>query len=232
MMTHCRRHTRWLSIGLVVLFLGSIPPALAYGESYIAGQFGVTFPQSLSDGKITTPGFAVLSISDQALKSSLMGGVKLGFYLPQIRWFGFETEVFYTTPHIKQQSITFKGPGGSATADFQGLHNRVITWAPVNVMFRYHKTRLQPYIGIGPGIFFARIKDPSVTSGDNTQSSNWRIGVNAQAGLRYYITRHWTMFGEYKFNYARFDYKNTPNLFGFKADYTAHIVALGLSYHF
>jgi hypothetical protein len=40
------------------------------------------------------------------------------------------------------------------------------------------------------------------------------------------------MFGEYKFNYARFDYKDTPNLFGFKADYTAHIVAFGLSYHF
>lgn len=227
-----RWHNRWLSIGLIVLLLGGMPPALAYGESYIAGQFGVTFPQSLSDGNITTPGFAALAISDQALKSSLMGGVKLGFYLPQIRWFGFETEVFYTTPHITQQAFTFKGPGGSITVDFQGLSNRVITWAPVNVMFRYHKTRLQPYIGIGPGIFFARIKDPSVTSGDNTQSSNWRIGVNAQAGLRYYITRHWTMFGEYKFNYARFDYKDTPNLFGFKADYTAHIVALGVSYHF
>ncbi|MGQ0812696.1 MAG: outer membrane protein [Nitrospiraceae bacterium] len=204
----------------------------AYAETYIGGQFGVTFPGNLSNGQVTTPGFGALTLSDQELSNSLMWGLKAGHYFTALRWFGVEAEFFYTTPHVKQQPLTFKGPGGNAIVDSQGLYHRVMTFAPINLMFRYHKTRLQPYFGIGPGIFFARIKDPAITSGDNSQSSNGKLGLNMQVGARYYITRRWAAFGEYKFNYARFDYKDTPNLFGFKADYSAHIFGFGISYHF
>ncbi len=37
----------------------------AYAESYVAGQFGVTLPQSLSNGTVTQDGFGGLDISDQ-----------------------------------------------------------------------------------------------------------------------------------------------------------------------
>lgn len=232
-MTRLRTHilSCLAAVGLMAMatVLGQ---SLAYGEAYIGGQLGVTLPGDLSGVNITTPGFTTLSLSDQDLQKSLMGGFKAGFYLPRIRWFGLESEIFYTTPHIKQQQLTFKGPGGTASTNFAGLNHHVLTVAPINFMFRYHKTRLQPYVGIGPGIFFARIKDPSITSGDNTQSSNWKIGLNSQAGLRYYITRHWAMSGELKYTYAPMNYQDTTNLFGFKANYSALTFAFGLSYHF
>ena len=85
----------------------------AYAESYVAGQFGVTFPQSLSNVKLTQDGFGGLSSSDLSLKSSLMGGIKLGHFFSRARWLGIETELFYTTPHIKDQPVTISGPGGS-----------------------------------------------------------------------------------------------------------------------
>jgi opacity protein-like surface antigen len=219
--------TAVLALSPSVLFVPS-----AYGEAYIGAQFGVTLPQSLSNGQLNSAGVLPADISNQALKSSLMGGVKLGFYLPQARWFGLETEAFYTTPNIKQQTVTFSNSQGSASVELPGLYQRVITWAPVNFMFRYPKTRLQPYIGIGPGIFFGQITDPSVTSGNNTQSSNWKIGLNSQAGLRYYITRQWAVSGEAKYNYVQMSYQDTANLFGFKANYSALIFAFGVSYHF
>ncbi len=50
----------------------------AYAESYVAGQIGVTLPQSLNNGKVTQDGFGGLDISDQSLKSSAMVGAKLG----------------------------------------------------------------------------------------------------------------------------------------------------------
>ncbi|HXV67900.1 MAG TPA: outer membrane beta-barrel protein [Nitrospira sp.] len=211
----------------------------AYGETYVAGQIGVTLPSvvggGLGQGDLTgvfTPGS---TISEQSLDNSILYGAKIGHYFRAIPWFGIEFEVYNSTPHIKQQPITFSGPSGPVgTAEFPGLNFRVLTVAPANLTFRYRKWRVQPYVAFGPGVFFARIKDPSLSS-DNTQSST-SIGLNAQGGVRYYITRHLAVFGEAKFNYARFSFDETPpgafNLFGFDSTYKMFHASFGLSFHF
>lgn len=228
-------------------------------ESYVAGQFGATFPgNGLSDGDLTSTSATVPSgtytipsgatISDQSLKTSFMVGGKIGHYFSRARWFGLEAEIFYSTPHIKQQDITIRSDtpitftpsgGGSSTpvaneftaVGVQGAHFSVLTIAPLNLMFRYPGNRLQPYIGIGPGIFIARIKDPSITQGDDSQSST-KLGLNTLIGVRYFLTRHLSAFAEGKYNYVRFDFEENPNFFGFEATYTPITAALGVSYHF
>ena len=230
----------------------------AYAESYVAGQLGATFPgNGLSNGDLTTttvpfstgtltiPGGT--TVSDQSLNTSFMVGGKIGHYFSRARWFGLEAEIFFSTPHIKQQNITFRSDapitftpsGGPSTplgneftaAGVQGTNFSVLTIAPFNLMFRYPGNRLQPYIGIGPGIFIARIKDPSVTQGDNSQSST-KLGLNTLIGVRYFITRRVSAFAEGKYNYVRFNFEENPNFFGFNATYTPINVALGISYHF
>ena len=220
------------SLLIALMIHAALVPSATYAESYVAGQFGVTFPQSLSNVKLTQDGFGGLSSSDLSLKSSLMGGIKLGHYFARARWLGIETELFYTTPHIKDQNATISGPGGSLPlGQVSGEHNRIVTWAPMNLVLRYHKTRLQPYVAIGPGIFFATRKD--ATGG--TQSGT-AIGLNSQVGVRYYITRNWTVFGEGKYNLARIGYTSRdsdPNAaLGYRATYSAFIFSVGLSYHF
>ena len=205
----------------------------AYAESYVAGQFGVTLPQSLSNGTVTQDGLGGLDISDQPLKNSAMVGAKLGHYFTRARWMGIETGVSYTTPHVEQGSITFSGPGGSASSPtLSGLSQRIITW-DIDVIFRYPGYRLQPYIGIGPSFYFAELKGPTAPPGQSATS----IGFNVEGGLRYYITRNWALFGEGKYNYARMDYSSNhsdPNAdpFGFRATYSAVGLSLGVSYHF
>jgi opacity protein-like surface antigen len=211
-----------------------------YAETYVAGQFGVTLPSigsGLSNNDLTGIFIPGATVSDQALTSSILYGGKVGHYFTSVPWFGLEAEAYNTTPHIKQQSLEFFAPSGASvgSADVTGANFRVLTLAPLNVTFRYHKTRLQPYIAIGPGIFLARLKDPALTS-DNTQSDT-AFGLNAQAGLRYYITRQFTVFAEGKFNHARFNFSETPpgpsfNLFGFTSTYNMFHVAFGLSYNF
>jgi hypothetical protein len=214
--------------------------SVTYAETYIAGQFGVTLPSvvggGLGQGDLTgqfiNPGSMV---SEQSLEKSILYGGKIGHYFKALPWLGLELEVYNTTPHIKQQSLTFTAPSGAVSPpiDFPGLNFRVLTIAP-NLTFRYHKSRLQPYVAVGPGIFLAHIKDPSLTS-DNTQSSV-SIGVNAAGGIRYYITRNLAIFGEGKFNYARLSFAETPpgvfNLFGFDATYMMFHAVGGLSIHF
>jgi opacity protein-like surface antigen len=235
----------------------------AQAESYVAGQFGATFPgNGLSNGDLTstsapyqngatsgTVNFPSGStVDDQSLKTSFMLGGKIGHYFSKARWLGLEAEIFYSTPHIKQQDITFRsgtpftftpsggGPntslGNELTAvGIPGANFHVLTIAPFNLMFRYPGNRLQPYIGIGPGIFIARIKDPSITQGDNSQSST-KLGLNTLIGVRYFLTRHVSAFAEGKYNYVRFDFAENPNFFGFNATYTPINVAFGVSYHF
>jgi opacity protein-like surface antigen len=206
---------------------------LAYAESYVAGQFGATFPQSLSNGRATQDGIGGLDISDQSLKSSAMVGAKLGHYFTKARWLGIETGVSYTTPHIEQGSLTFSGPGGSLTfPGLAGVHQRIITW-DTDVIFRYPGYRLQPYIGIGPSFYFAELKGPDAPPGQSATS----IGFNAEGGVQYYLTRQWTLFGEGKYNYARMNYSSNhsdsnADPFGFRATYSAFILSIGIGYHF
>ena len=126
-------------------------PSAANAESYVAGQFGVTLPQSLSNGKVTQDGFGGLDLSDQPLKSSAMVGAKLGHYFSKARWLGIETGLSYTTPNIKEGSLTFSGPGGppQTVTGLAGVSQRIVIW-DTDVIFRYPGYRLQPYIGIGP----------------------------------------------------------------------------------
>ncbi len=213
----------------IVLFLPQ-----AYAETYVAGQFGVTLPQSLTHDKVTQDGFGGLDFSDQPLKSSAMMGAKLGHYFTRARWLGIETGLSYTTPHVKEGTLTFTGPGGppKTSGMLSGLSQRVITW-DIDVIFRYPGYRLQPYIGIGPSLFFASLKGPDAPPGQSATT----IGMNAELGARYYITRSWALFGEGQFHRARLGYISNDNNaaadpFGFRATYSAFTLSLGVSYHF
>jgi opacity protein-like surface antigen len=219
---------------LAVLAPHAFKPSVAQAETYVAGKFGVTFPQSLSGGVTTQEGIGGLDMSDQPLKNSLNVGAKLGHYFSRAKWLGIETGLSYTTPHIKEGSITFTGPGGSLNSGtLPGVHQRMIIWEVATFLIRYPGNRLQPYIGVGPALFFGTLKGPSAPPGQSGTS----IGFNAEAGLRYFLTRRWALFGEGTYNRARMSYSsNDSNAnadpFGFRATYSAFTLNIGVSYHF
>jgi opacity protein-like surface antigen len=229
-----RRITVIVAASVLAMTSQSAIPSMAGAESYVGGTFGVTFPQSLSSGVTTQEGIGGLDLSDQPLKNSLNFSVKLGHYFSRAKWLGVETGVSYTTPHIKEGPLTFSGPGGSLTVGpLSGVHQRVIIWNVASLMLRYPGHRLQPYIGVGPALFFASLKGPGAPPGQSATA----IGLNAEAGVRYFMTRHWAVFGEGTYNRARLAYTSNDqdpaaDPFGFRATYSALTVSIGLSYHF
>jgi len=207
----------------------------AYAETYVAGQLGMTFPQALSGGDVTQHGIGGLTISsDQPLKNSLMLGAKFGHYFAKARWVGIETGLSFANPHVKEGSLTLSGPGGSATFNgLSGLSHRMIIWDVATLMFRYPGYRLQPYVGIGPALFLAKLSGPDAPPGQSATA----IGLNAEIGARYYITRRWALFGEGQYHRARLGYisnddDSAADPFGFRATYSALTLSLGVSYHF
>jgi hypothetical protein len=232
-----RRFAGYIAVAILLTFLAPIVLYMlqAYAETYVAGQFGATFPQSLRDGKATQDSIGGLDLSDQPLKDSLSLGGKLGHYFTRARWIGVETGVSYSTPHIKEGSLTFTGPGGSATiGGLSGVHQRMIIWDVVTLMIRYPGYRLQPYVGIGPSLFFATLKGPTAPPGQSAMG----IGLNGEIGARYYITRNWALFGEGQYHlaphlgYISNDSNPAADPFGFRATYSAFTVSLGVSYSF
>jgi opacity protein-like surface antigen len=168
-------------------------------------------------------------LSDHSLQTSLAYGAKVGHYFDRLPWLGMELEVFNAHPHIKQQDVTITAPppGGSITFLSPGATIRMTTLA-FNVLARYPGKHFQPYAGVGLGVFFARLHDKAVGA---SQSSTTE-GLNTQLGLRYLVTDRVFAFGEWKFNYVRTNFNQTPALFGFDATYTARNFMFGVGYNF
>lgn len=224
---HRLAHSLVLVAGLVLLLTLFSTPQAAQAESYVAGQLGYTLQTDLSSGHTMTPGFSSLALSDIALKDAMLYGGKIGHYFAHAPWLGLELDIYNSTPHLKGQDTTFTGPGGSTTIPLPGAYQRVLTIAPT-LMLRYPGKRLQPYLGIGPGVFLGRIKD-SVT-GDSQSST--RVGLHALLGVNYFLTPHVAVFTEGKIDYAKFSYGDEANLFGFTATYLAQHITFGVGYHF
>jgi opacity protein-like surface antigen len=216
-----------VAVGVLWLTLFSRP---VQAEMYVAGQGGVSIPNRFSN-LVGVDGNAGFTVSDLSLQNSFIYGGKLGYYFDSMKWLGVETEVFNSTPHIKQQTATVSAGGVSVTGTLIGQSLRVLNWAPVNVVVRYQMGQFEPYAGVGMGVFFANIKDGG--SGESSSSTN--VGLNTQLGLRYLVTKHVSLFGEWKYNRASFNFSSsspTQETGGIKGDYSAHILAFGVGYHF
>ena len=208
-------------VGSLVLAMALLFPFSAFAEFYGGIMGGYAMPNKYTDRTNTVNGVE-FSEADAPLENSFMVGGKVGYYLPNLRWLGFETEVFYTNPGF---SLWDEDGQERIDGDMD-----VITWAQ-NVVVRYPGQRFQPYAGVGVGIFFTDVDydQYSWDGGDITP------GLNMLAGLRVLLTEHIALFGEYKYIYTRMsnDYDEIDGeSIEAKGDYSSNIVAVGLSYHF
>ena len=109
--------------------------------------------------------------------------------------------------------------------DKEGRHYYDDNWSPED---ENRRCPLQVYGGVGPAIFFAETSNQFGRSGDNGE-----VGVNALAGMKYFVHRNVALFGEYKFNYAGFDFtQNQGTTAGIQGNYKASHFVGGLAVHF
>jgi len=194
------------------------PETQSATERYVAVFGGASLSQSFT--KVHGTGEdASIKFSNLSLKETGIGGLKLGFSPSTAKWMAIETELFYSSPHIKQQNITATG-SITGTDSFPGAHIRMATWA-INWILRYPGEWIQPYAGAGLGIFWGRISD-------TPSSSDTSPGLNALAGVRVKMGQHLIAFSEYKYNRASFDFSNAD----FHVLYQAHYVVGGLGWSF
>lgn len=218
-------------------------------ETYVSGFVGYTFEGALADVNVGGN-----SMPDRNLADSVVYGGKLGhFFGNRLDWLGVEMEAHNTTPHAEQHGQT---PGSHlrVTTLAFNLIGRLdfackmktkrtemrtekqpgpgATERNVRYETRYEREfcRLQPYGGVGLGIFFANLSN---IDGRNISSSDNAVpGLNLLGGVRYFFTEHVALFGEYKYNRATFDFGNGAGFASIKTDFHNNHLVGGLSYHF
>lgn len=225
------KHLTHYLLPLAVSLLVSLwsPSAFAHDEVvYFSGQLGASLP---SFSNINWTGSYTTGSTTESFdaSNSLLYGFKMGMYAKR-DFLGIETEVFQTNPNFKQQRVFVNDPAGPTLDNLPGRNARVTTWA-LNLILRVPVTeRWQVYAGVGPAIFFSRLRSDGFT-----QTSN-RPGLNTQLGLNYFLTSQVSLFGEWKFNKTRFHYDTAGDLAanhvaGFNADYSVHNIVFGITYH-
>jgi opacity protein-like surface antigen len=108
------------------------------------------------------------------------------------------------------------------------------------VMLRYPADRLQPYIGVGAGVFFTDTKVDIQLAGQNKNFSDTAIdfGLDTRVGLAWRLFRRFAVFGEYRFTYFEADYSDkiesggTESDVNIEIDNKVHSFLLGISYRF
>ena len=225
----------WMLACISILWFGAVEAA--HAETYISGMVGYTLAQDTTKGRVVDPANVGLpsgtTISNVDLNNSFMYGAKLGHYFNSTPWLGVEIESFTTTPHRPAQRLTLNAPGvGTIQQDEPGATNRIVFVSP-NLVMRYQAGSFEPYVGIGPGVFFLHQKQLTASGTDYSQSST-RFGLNTQVGLRYRMTEHVSLFGEWKYSYARINLSGQAdvNHFGINAGINLHHFIFGVGYHF
>jgi opacity protein-like surface antigen len=200
-----------------------IRPTLARGGMFADVYFGASMPQD-EDLHMRSSAFGVVAESTDAdvnYDASFTFGARVGYWSKSRLWLGFAMDVSYFKMDSDKKDITLY---------------------PISTLFmlRLPKHRFQPYVGIGPALFFSKMKftvDLSELSSGGTgtfDDTSFDVGLDTRAGLAVAWYRNTGIFAEYRFTHHSAEYNDT--LAGVKVDVetdsNTHHLMVGISYRF
>ena len=170
------------------------------GEFYFGGFAGVSLVNSAnwSFEPIRNPNGLETQTAAKNVKTDPgpVGGVKVGYFLDSIPYLGFEGEGSIASNNRPKQQVTVKPPISNAPVYTQEQGNLIWTMA-LHIVGRYGFLpdqevpfgRLQPYVGIGPGV--------GVLYFQNDSAKNFSL--DTEVGVRYYFTKNIAALVEFKY---------------------------------
>ncbi len=137
-------------------------------------------------------------------------------------WYGGGQVRFYPSRYF-----AFEGSADYRRNDFGDT--RVHSY-PVQVsalIYPLGTTRLAPFVLGGGGWYYSTVKGPG--GFDDTQN---RFGFHAGGGLQFFLNRHWSIDGTYRYIWLEKVESKDQNVVDKKFDDNGHMVTIGLNFHF
>jgi opacity protein-like surface antigen len=200
-----------LSSILAVLTLASPAAAEWFADGYIGAAL-------TAKDDITFKTFNVERTQDANFRSSAVWGLRLGRWFETLPWLGLAVDVSY-----------FR-----ATKDLQVFPLSALAMVRYGFLRdeEFKEGRLQPYAGLGPGLFISNVD--GTLGFQKASDTSVDIGLDTRAGLAYRFEGNWAAFIEYRFTHVSPTYDVQPFGGTVPADTTlntSHFL-LGLSYRF
>lgn len=197
---------------VAVIFLAitlAVLPGVASSAMWVGGQIGGNFP---ADVDLNVKAFGVTGSQAARIENSVMGGVTVGYdFINQgflgyawpdwMKYFSFATDFTYNRYDIRgpNSGSWVPGPGArlegfNATLSFLFI-GKVGFFPDSEVPFG----RLQPYVGVGPGILFSGLNLTKVGLQDRSSAD---ICLVTEAGLRFMALKNVSLDAAFRYRYA------------------------------
>jgi opacity protein-like surface antigen len=200
-----------LSIVLVLAALASPASAEWFADGYVGASL-------TSKDEITFTTFRVERHQDVDYKSSAIFGLRFGRWFDGLPWLGVAVDgsYFRASKDVQVFPIT-----GLVMARYGLLKDE-----------EFKEGRLQPYAGIGGGLFISNLDGTiGFVEGSDTSAD---MGLDVRLGIAYRVESNWAAFFEYRFTHVSPTYTIEPFGGSTPADTTLNTnhFLLGLSYRF
>lgn len=195
--------TRTTLFGVALLMLGlpTMVPTVVSAEGFIDLYGGVASTQD-ADVSVEerSPFFAPAEVSRNVdFDTSITFGGRLGYWSESVPWLGVALDV-----------STFRAEGKDVDiAVFPVSALLMVRW-PLLTSEEFPKGQLQPYVGVGPGLFISDFEvdfRPTVAEKVSEWIVDVDVGLDARAGLAWQIHRHFALFGEYRFTHVNLEFE-------------------------
>ena len=203
---------RSLVLAFVIAFLAPLPCSAEW--SFDIGIGGAFTDDPDLDGKLESPPTSASTEDDidASLTLSFRG----------VNWF---------------EGLDFLGVGiGSSIFHMDGdvIESNIVGNISPLLMFRLPTENVQPYAGIGPGLFISAIDSYSVTGGgSDIEDISFDVGVDFCTGVLFLPSDTFGIFLEYRFTYFEPDYKDRISASSttdeIEAEFGTHFLMFGFS---
>jgi len=202
---------RWILLAVALLIL--VVPATASAE-WFAGFYLGGAVTTKEDIKFDLFGTQVTQELDTG--GSITVGARAGYWLAQFPWLGFAVDASYFSPAT--DIITFP------------LTALVMARYPLLKDDEFRDGRLQPYVGVGGGVFITKV-DGSLGTVQVTDTSA-DPGFDMRLGAAFLIQPNIAVFGEYRFTHVSPEVELRDanlNRTTLRTDLDTHSALIGLS---
>lgn len=141
------------------------------------------------------------------------GGGRAGYYFESIPWLGLGFDVSHYQPDGKAGGFSFD-------ARITALSFDAMLRLPLLTSKEFPSGQLQPYVTLGPGVYFTDAKGAGLTASDTT------AGVKAGVGAAWMLNQVVGLMAEYRFSHTR------PGSQGVHVDVNTHRLQFGLTFRF